>query len=469
MDSFVLYGPGGASPLQIGSWVDVAQGIDFGAAGLIKAQFIDTPFTEGALSFEEVGPRHMTFPLVVGSGPWGSLTQTESLLRMLSRPGAYIDLQPEGVASTEAVRFDILSGRWEPAYRTHVQRAVRRQGTLQLDSLPYGYWPTWITLASVASVGLPGFLTIPAGSILGDAPARVELVFAATDSGGGTPTFLPDAIMWANAGRGGSFSAILSAAWTGGLGASGAAAAFASQYKQASFAAAASAWTTPFVYTIASALEPVYRGRFRAFALMQPASAGIASVQMILDSAPAVGSGREALASAGQIATVIGSPIIGFQALDLGEITLPPVASGVQQAQLLRLWANVPSQASAMSHNFGGLYLLPADGEPGYVARGLAQPSIGANPTVSQVVTPRIGGDPEGFVGYIGSAPAAGLRRYAFGPIPRLGATVTRIDVVAFSRQAAATAQGPVRPSGQIYAAPASVRFQPRFQFLKGL
>jgi hypothetical protein len=99
-------------------------------------------------------PRRMSIPLLVGSGAWGSLTQVESLLRLCARPGGVVDIQPDSEA--QAVRFDVISGRWEEEYSTPENRALRRKGTLHLDCMPYGYLPTWILLASTASVALPG-------------------------------------------------------------------------------------------------------------------------------------------------------------------------------------------------------------------------------------------------------------------------------------------------------------------------
>src|SRR6266576_3552960 len=116
-DSWVLYSAA-ASPFQLASYVRVDDGIDFGEADLFKANFSENPAAEGAaLAFESVGKRAFSFPLRIASGGSGMSLQTmESLLRLYARPNSYIDLQPDGVPSAESVRFDVLAGRYEPAF-----------------------------------------------------------------------------------------------------------------------------------------------------------------------------------------------------------------------------------------------------------------------------------------------------------------------------------------------------------------
>lgn len=186
MDSYVLYGPGGASPVQLASWIDLERGgANFGNRGMLQQGFVgNTLVAGGQLSYEQYRLRSMEFPLLIGShSTFGGLVAAESLLRLNARPGGWLDVQPDGVPSTEAIRFDLVSGRYEEDYQLRIHAVSRRRGTLYLQTQPLGYWPTWITLASSASVGLPGGFAIPGGSIIGDAPGALRLFVAPT-----TPT-----------------------------------------------------------------------------------------------------------------------------------------------------------------------------------------------------------------------------------------------------------------------------------------
>jgi hypothetical protein len=209
-DDIFLTGPLGTQ-WNIGSWVEKSAGVDFGAAQLVRQTYGQNAWAEGArLGFESAaGPRRMTFPLIVPSGGVAglSLDVIESSLRQMVRPGGFVDLRLDGVWPTDAVRFDILGG--DVAHRNYtvdVQRIDRRRFTLSLDTQPFGYWPTWITLASVASWGLLPLPFTGGGSFFGDVPgpaiisAQPTVISASAGGtsladmvawGFGTPSFLP--------------------------------------------------------------------------------------------------------------------------------------------------------------------------------------------------------------------------------------------------------------------------------------
>src|SRR3990167_4399044 len=133
-DSYVLVGPDSGTQVDLASYTR-AEGIDFGAAGLLKAKLIETPYAEGGLAFEQSGPRQMVFPLILRGSqsiPNLGLYDQEALLRRLARPGAALDPKPPG--ATTAVRFDVLTGRYELGdYSPHQARESLRLGKLVLD------------------------------------------------------------------------------------------------------------------------------------------------------------------------------------------------------------------------------------------------------------------------------------------------------------------------------------------------
>lgn len=471
MDHVYLTGPQGTM-IDVGSWIRTEPGPDYGARDLVQQQYAQNALAEGGRFAYETEPiRRMVFPLMVPSGgiAGNSLDLIEALLRQSARPGGYIDIQPDGTPTANITRFDLLGGRVNhDPYTIPVQRAARRQLSLELDVQPFGYWPTWITLASVASVALPGVLSFNApASLIGDVPALVELVALATgaSSGGANPTYMFDAFAYGNSGRP-SFSAQLAGgSWVTAGTVLGDQYALGSQAAGIPYSAAASGWALKLSYPIPSALEPAYRGRYRAFGLFS----GHASVryQVSLDAGLDT---LAALASAAPIASV--APTSGaYDAwLDLGELALPAVGSGIQQQQRLRLWANPASIGASSMFIFGGLYLLPIDGETGIMPRGLSQPSIGIA-HASQTITGFRAAPDAGPAPWVASQPVANGYLYYRGQLPRAGASVVQFDLVGMQRLGSAASGGypdMIRADGTLRAQ-ASARYRPRFQFLRGL
>lgn len=396
-DNYWLTGPQG-SQINIGSWVRPDPGPDFGTHGLLKSIFSDNPLTEGGvLSIEDTGPRAMKYPLIVPSGGISgqSLTTIESQLRLLARPGAVIDLQVDGTPTAEMVRFDVLAGRWEPDYAIFVNRAGRRLGTLELDVQPFGYWPTWILLASSASVGMPGFLAVPGASVNGDYPGFAKLCVAPTNPVNlPLGSWMPDLVGWSLAGRA-SFNGFYTAAQlTANLTATllGQAIAPASQTLQIFPSRTQGGWTTLAYQTIPSGLEAAHRGRFRAYAYLQVQPSMAAPFQFAADIVSAYNPGA-ALASYGPVAT-LGSPRAlasdgpyvaaasnAYHILNLGDLTLPPIGSGIPQDVRVRIWGSLGASDAGVATpiiNLAGILLQPLDGPAGVIPRGLAQPTLAA-------------------------------------------------------------------------------------------
>jgi hypothetical protein len=350
----------------------------------------------------------MSFPLLLRDVPNQTLLQTESLLRNWTTPGARVAVQTETTPSGQAVFFDVLDGRWEPAYDGFENRAGRRRGTLFLDTQPWGYWPTEMLLASAASIGFNGQLTVSGASVIGDIPPLAHIAIAPTvasfyASGGGTAlagAWMPDMLAVSLSARPSFTPLIPPAAFSApspvGLG-------FTPTLIADKYAPASQAWSfvargdaNPFGWynlafsssAISSALEPAYRGRFRVFGFARlTVPEATAPWYLLADSERSVGTGPYiAMASANQLATAYGvlpaantnitaSP--AYSILDLGELTLPAAASGVPGGDRLRLWGRVPSvpAAATWTLSFGGLYLLPVDGAAGILTRGMIVPS----------------------------------------------------------------------------------------------
>lgn len=517
MDSLVLYGPGGASPVNLGSWLRADIGVDFGARGLIHAIESESFADGGAYAYERAGIRKMSVPLVLASGGAGlGLTSLESLLRLNARPGGYLDVQVEGAASAEAVRFDLVHGRWEPEYSVYHQRVSRRVGALMLDTQPFGYWPTWITLASAASMMSPGRLPIKAASIIGDAPAYARIVLTPDEQGAMASTavgtqYRADFLAW-SIGGGGSIPTFLpGASWTAAPSTSAAAPTYFSDPTASMIAGGPTG--IRFLFGISGAdkffklaqvpIDNRSEGRHRVFAwsrMWGPSAVGQFDSRISVDVVGASYDGPLAsaamVASIGNVASMtqltggsianasgIGYP---YWLLDLGEVSVPNVP-GHKDAypsytMQMRFWGYVPNTSPAASYMLDllGVFLLPADGPGGYVPRHLEQPSVSysggsvvehgvALDSYARSVTFRnvaaasagIFDAVEGFSG----------RQFYIGGLPYLGASDTNLNVVFEDRRINSGGGATRLPVVRAYqtATKASVSYRPRFTFLKGL
>ena len=486
MDSYRLANAG--LILDIGSYVQANPGPDFDFAAVYQAQFSQNQVADGGvLAYETNSPRIFKFPLMLASsGAFsGGLNGLEQLVRSLAKPGGVVDLQPEGVASADAVRFDIIDGRYDPDYSIYVQRLARRSGVLALTVQPFGYWPTWITLASVASVALPGVVSIPNASILGDVPGLARIVVqpsSATQYAAGT--WLTDMVAWGLGGRA-SFSAFVSggALLSGGVVAASIAGnkyAPASQSFELFPSPTLANWTQLANISVASLIEPAYRGRFRAFAYARLAEPSGLPWRMSVDAVGGLQTGR-ALASAAPVATVaqdgyssVISASPAFQLIDLGELVLPQTASGQDQTLSVRLWGAPGTSNLGIATpwlSVGGLYLLPVDGGAGVLPRGLGQPTS-LTPSVGRFALDAYARS----VLIVGNSadlatpmtPLANGLAFYQGDFPRVVASTIQLDVIGAARKAASGATAPLAAQAPLYAS-VSVSYQPRFTFLRSI
>lgn len=384
-----LYLTRGPSTVNIGSYLRADPGADYGEKDLLRPVYSENSRTEGGfLRFETVGVRRMSFPLLLPSGGAGlTLAGLEEVLRELARPGATLDVKPEYVPTGDMVRFDVLAGRWEAEHQVRHWEYGRKLGTLRLDVDPFGYLPTWITLASAASVGLPGYLTVPGGSVLGDAPGLVRLTVQPTHVPTSVPpagTWLPDVLAWSLAPAHPSFLPFLGGgSWGSGLTSpaysnSAQLHPIAATVLIAPIAGGMVGFTQIAYYDIATALEPAYRGVFRAYLYggHETYDTQTTHGEFLLD-AVSLGNPSGPMASANVHATYFQAPATGAAPalLDLGQLTIPPAASGLPQGARLRLWYGNPTGLPSVDPVVNGLLLLPLT-QAGVQQQGIAWPDF---------------------------------------------------------------------------------------------
>lgn len=506
-DNFVLYGPGGASPVNLASWVDLsAGGPDFGARGLEQAAVADSALADsGRLAYTFSAPRRMAFPLVVPSGPAGGLLAAESLLRAAARPGAYLDLQPEGVPSAEAVRFDVIAGRWEPGYETRIHAAARRRGVLELDTQPFGYWPTWITVASWGNTSTGSQMRV--AGFVGDVPAETRMqvlvqqaasaVIPNTDQVPVAGTWMTELLV-PTFKRQASFAPLL---MQGAVSPNAPIANGGSWFSDTTFSrtlaatynryplTAGDSWSRVLYWQIFQSGGAVsYHQRFRVFGwVRQTASTGF-PVRVVVDALDN-SSDAFAMASSNQVATVVPGAASGvggvgafgaipssmWQVVDLGELSFPrnPAASGAISNHYLRVWANAgPSQIATVPIDVLGFYLHPA--EQGYIGEGLNLPTVGAVTAASwaqfQTDTLRRAVEVTPFAGATSMPPIEAHDRWAQwrGALPRVTASDSAVSFMMAGRRVNAAATAPYGHQGFLWTS-GRIEIRPRFLFLKGI
>lgn len=509
MDNIWLTGPLGTQ-WNIGSWLDKTQQLDYGAGGVMRQQLTQTTFVEGAqLGYETAaGPRKMTFPIRVPSGGVAGLSVDliEASLRQMVRPGGHVDLQPQGIATAEMVRFDILGGDVaHNAYSVDLQRINRRPLMLTLQTQPFGYWPTWITIASVAGVEPKPLvrLNIPAASVIGDVPAPVRLMIRNQPLSGASPVAESDFIAWGIGGtaswsptfmgQGSVAGAATSQSWF--LIGNGATA----RYDQsASYVFGA----TPIVGRLTGAFTTFdqqqawfkgfywgqIRGTFRAYGYFKMTGGNAQSLRAVCD---VIGHDTsQPVATGNPIATI--SPVASlngasfYSLIDLGEIRAPiPAASSYPQigagaeGGIIRVSVAGASDGSTATTtlDFAGISLLPISGGGGVMPRGLLTPSpmlvsnfFDFGLDTSARLAGRFNRATSG-LDIAGLAPDRDALEYYRGGFPYIGGTDQLLTIVQGERlynQTILTDGGPVvqRNQGRLNY---SVQYQPRFTFTHGL
>lgn len=484
MDSYLL--TLGGSTVDLGSYVRADPGVDWGTRDLLKAVYAENPVAEGGrLAYETVGVRKLQFPLLLPSGGAGlSLAGLESLLALLARPGAVLDVKPQGVATGGMVRFDVLTGRWEPDPNVRHWEIGVRLGTLRLDTQPFAYLPTWITLASTASVGLPGRFEIPNASLLGDIPGYGLLVVQPSnppETTDITSTWDTDTLIWSVGARPSHMGFLTGASWTSaipsgrheGANAEIGVPAAGATYLRIYTSPTGVGWTQMAYYDIATTLEPAHRGRYRAYAYIgNDPRLSRTDLQFSLDAvnkqnASAAMASAQAIASlGGQVTATAYQP----QLLDLGDITLPAVASGAAQITRLRLWLNRPTYADGSNSFlwFSGIHLLPIDG-PNGVQTKLQYPLVNLSRTARFVIDGReravYAADIQNEQIATSRPLADALPQYR-GGFPMVGASTVAVDLLAAQRLILTGATYTTRVAPLF--AQAQLSYQPRFLFLKG-
>jgi hypothetical protein len=496
-DSYVLTSPQG-STYDLASWSDLSNdgGPDFGDSWLNANYTSNQAADGGQLNSESVGVRTMRFPMLVASSGAVAgidLLENETQLRLAARPGATLDIEVAGDQSISPIRFDVLTGRWKPNYNVRHQSISVRLGTLELDTQPFGYMPTEIILASAASVGLPGVLSLDTSKLIGDVAGLAKV--RVTPYGGGpteypSGTWRPDAAFWSLSGRASFLAHLRGGSLIGGVGMA-APTIIGDQFAPASQSlevvpSAGAGWAQAAVYQVGPELEPAYRGRYRAFvwARLRPSQP---PWFISLDMANSLYD--HALASAAPIATILPDVASGtpgaygaqaspaFRLLDLGEIAIPDIASGVASRggqQNVRVWVSAPTTGpggvATPYVRLGGIYLLPLDA--GYLPRGLITPTIGdsaTNADVRRLVVDGIGNRVflANTIDAVVDDPVLEAAAYYRGPLPLVGASSLTIDVCGGARKLAASTSEPLIRSAPHRAA-VSVSYRPRFAFVRG-
>lgn len=501
MDSIFLTGPLGTQ-FNIGSWLEKDAGVDYGGRQLQRQQLTQTTFVDGAqLAYETAaGPRKMTFPLIVPSGGVAglSLDTIEACLRQMVRPGGYVDMQPANVPTAEMVRFDILGGDVaESQYSVDLRRVSRARYALSLETQPFGYWPTWITLASVASVAAAPMVTavISAASVIGDVPAFTRLIMTqGTPSPITTASANLDFMAWSLAGApsaalvfpaGSCFHSPFgvnlvgdpSASWIGGPSAE---ALHATSALSMSLAAGGA-----IQFALGVGVIPP-RGRFRGFGVFRIAGGGIGAVAAMLSVSDSLLLGAAAptgnpIATVSAVASLAGASYYGLY--DLGEVQIPNdvVASGyASYPGCLNLWMQGGVTGPAVTFDCAGLMLLPVGGPAGIMPRGLAWPSTNEVVNLSNLMLD----SSINMVGLRAASSVAGLdvgaeaqqitaRGFYRGEAPYVGGTSRKLVIMPFERYlgfggtTVLTDGGPpvrVNTSFVSY----SLSYRPRFAFAKG-
>jgi hypothetical protein len=174
-------------------------------------------------------------------------------------------------------------------------------------------------------------------------------------------------------------------------------------------------------------------------------------------------------------------PSPAYTVLDLGELTMPAIASGLpeERGANVRLWvspatSNVGVSSSLIS--IGGMWLQPLDGPAGILPRGLVLPTIGlpngsgmvAEGLLVDAINPRVNITSGDINTDIAVGEAAGFYR---GRLPYVGASTVQLDIMGAARRTGTVlgqATGPLAMTSPNYIS-VSVRYRPRFTFMKGI
>lgn len=395
----VLTSADGSTSFNIGS-VMLADGVDYGMAAMFTNMLGGNPLVDGgALGARFSGPRMFKFP--IRAATVGNLTPAgvTRALRQMAQSGAWIDLMLSNaaggqIATADAVRFDVIDGRVRETQDVKMwSGAGRREGVLEVDVQPYGYLPTWIILASVPSIALPGRITIPGASIIGDVPGLAQInsfAYLPSQQLGAAGTYGYDNFLYAFGNKSPAFIPAASMSpivVNQGFAASlvGDAAAPGSQILRIFMSPSANAFypvQAGFLPFVRADMNPTHAGRYRlhAFARNVSPSSGVAIPLTAEVSQQYVGA-PSSLASGGIVASV-GQPLTlasdgaympmptGFGFYPLGDIFVPTMIAAAQHS--IKIWGVAPSVSfPTYVLDIAGVWMQSLDAAQGVIARDL--------------------------------------------------------------------------------------------------
>ena len=142
----------------------------------------------------------------------------------------------------------------------------------------------------------------------------------------------------------------------------------------------------------------------------------------------------------------------------------------------MRFWTSVPTPAVVATTliDVAGLYLQPVDSAAGVLSRGMLQPTWNSGSLVSArfffsaVNAEAVIAGPTSVVGSI--APLGPALQHIRGVMPQVGASMIQLDLMIGGKQTAVgapTGEPPLR--SEPHYAQVSVRYRPRFGFMKGI
>ena len=182
------------NPINLGSFVQIFEGYDVGNPGLEQPYMGRNPLIGARVDAYSAPVRTWTIPVLLASmgtfgGVSGGLRGLETQIRSRLTRGAYLDFKTGQTPTSEIVRFPVIGGLYESYNQPRLADLSKSLGKVTVYTEPYGYWPTWVSLACVTGSDYvwgnsPMKITINPATIIGDGPIPFFLHYTAV--GGGT-------------------------------------------------------------------------------------------------------------------------------------------------------------------------------------------------------------------------------------------------------------------------------------------
>lgn len=146
--------------------------------GLTESDGLEGPGLLSAMS----GAREMVFPLHVSPTKTSDYADTKQGLHdqlrdinacLANANGTLCSWQDEG--ATSGTKYDVLSARFESDYSFRRSQKLWASGVLRVWTRPYGHTGTYRNLGTAVGTGVGVALAVPAGSVGGDVPARMNV------------------------------------------------------------------------------------------------------------------------------------------------------------------------------------------------------------------------------------------------------------------------------------------------------